>query len=371
MERSFLTKLVQFREELFRNPEAGWQEARTTEAIRRFLEEHAPELRIFRPLNTGLVVEMTPHPGAPFLALRADIDALEMGDTVRHACGHDVHTTIALGVAALLGRQKHSGQYNWRFIFQPAEEPIPSGAPRMIEAGVLEGVKAVLGMHVDPQLPLGTIGLVEGWSNAQSIRLDWNFRGPGGHSSRPQGVPDPLRTATEYVQQAYRLATRWASAPFPSQLTFTEIVAREGYNVIPRATTLTATLRVTSEQVREENLEALRELNNTLSRKSGVEITWKVQAGSPPVYNDEALTRQVGEIARRKGWKVMEAERSMGGDDFGWYTRHIPGVLVRLGIQEGEESIPLHSPQFKAPSAIIEPAIRFFLNVMNELLLPA
>ena len=365
----FLHSLVVFREQLFRNPEPGWEEVTTTSAIERYLRSLSPELHITRPLKTGLVADAVFHQDAPFLALRADIDALEINNTVRHACGHDVHTAIVAGVAILLYRMKIVPNFNLRFIFQPAEEPIPSGAPQMIKAGVLNNVAAILGMHVDPNLPMRTLGLVDGWVNAQSIRFDWTFIGPGGHSARPHQVADPLRAATEMACRANRAARKWETAEHPSVFTVTRLHAGDAYNAIPERAKLTATLRVTDQQVRNEIIAELDRIYTDVSEETGSFARWDVQMGSPPVYNDTRLTRQLHRIAHQHGWKVTEPKRSMGGDDFGWYVQQVPGVMVRLGIRKKKKMPALHSPEFRAPMEAVEMGLRFFLQTIQHLTL--
>ncbi|MFZ0390802.1 MAG: amidohydrolase, partial [Calditrichia bacterium] len=208
--------LQNLRRDLHRDPELSWKEYRTTNKIRDFLRQQGYS-DFHQPLDTGLVTETQWESGRPAIALRADIDALPIADAkttpyasqnagVSHACGHDVHTAVMCGVAAVLQQLGGEMGINARFLFQPAEEPIPSGAPQFIKKGVLDGIDHILGMHVEPELKLGQVSVTEGWVNAQSIRLEWQFLGEGGHSARPQQTANPIDAASMLMSRMQSLA---------------------------------------------------------------------------------------------------------------------------------------------------------------------
>ena len=253
--------LVNIREDLHRHPELSWEEHQTTERIAKALSlPGIPPLERITP--TGGKIDFVFREGAPFILLRADIDALPIQDEksvpyrstrngVSHACGHDAHTTTVIGVGRALA-QLPPLPYNLRLVFQPAEEPIPSGAPTMIEAGVLQDVVAALGMHMEPRLPLGTISITPGWVNMQSIRLDLVLHGKGGHSARPNETADLLWIASRIIQESYQSVYRQINLLDTTVvLTFTEIHAAQGYNVIPRELHLTGTLRLSDPHKKE------------------------------------------------------------------------------------------------------------------------
>lgn len=374
--RTLYPETVALRRDLHRHPEIGFREQRTTGKIGEFLRGHGlTDIR--QPLETGLIADLVSVPDEPFIALRADIDALPLADekTVSyrsqnagrcHACGHDVHTAIMCGVAAAWQRITEKPPLNVRFIFQPAEEPIPSGAPRMIEAGALRKVDAMLGLHVDPELPLGSIDLTDGWVNAQSIRLDWTIEGPGGHSARPRLTADPIRAATALMRRAYELAEqRWNHPDYPAVLAFTEINSGEGYNIIPRRAHFTATLRLTDGERREPIMREIEELNREIEKQSHAAVHFRYLAGSPPVWNDARLVERIRTVAQDKDvWEIRSGKRSMGGDDFGWYAQQVPSIMIRLGINTGATTPALHTGLFDVPEEVIPIGIRFFLTVL-------
>ncbi len=373
-----LPQVVAFREELHRHPELSWQEVETTRRIRQFLEQQG--IPVFhQPIETGGWVDFVFKKGAPFVLLRGDIDALPIQDAksvpyrsqnpgVCHACGHDVHTAVAAGVAAAIHQSGIRLPYNLRVLFQPAEEPIPAGAPKMIEAGVLDGVEVALGLHVDPRIPLGTISLTPGWVNMQSIQLDLLFEGPGGHSSRPSETADIIWLASRLIQDSYGIIYRafdWMK--YPIMLTFTEIEAKEGYNIIPKQLRLTGTLRLTNPQAKNRFLIRFRALLQELESENGIVIHFIKKEGAPPVTNNEALIRFLQDTIQRETpdqFHIIDNYRSPGGDDFGFYAQKVPAALVRFGIQTRDDQPGLHTQYFDAPSEVVEIAMRFFLSVL-------
>jgi len=373
--KGIFPKLVELRRNLHMFPELAWKEHRTTEKIVQFLEGMG-FTDIQKPLETGLYSDLIQSPDLNMVALRADIDALPIADEkdvayrsrhdgVCHACGHDVHTAVVCGVAAVLSHLKANLPVNVRFLFQPAEEPIPTGAPKFIEKGVLEGVNEVWGLHMEPALPLGTVNLTEGWVNAQNVRLKWEIQGKGGHSARPHQAIDPLWAGVRLVDQAYQLAYRqWTQPEFPVILSFTRFHSGTAYNALPDSSILEGTLRLTDPGSREEYLNQLRELNISLERTTGVQIRFTTLNGAPPVVNDTGIIRRflhnMTEL-QKYGMVVEQNFRSMGGDDFGYYGEQLPTAMVRFGVREGKNWPQLHSGKFDVPEKVIEIAVRFFV----------
>ncbi len=378
--RALLPRLVQFRKALHAHPELSWKEFKTTERIEQFLKEHGIA-SFHRPTPTGGWVDLIFRPGAPFLLLRADIDALPIADTktisyrsqhqgVCHACGHDAHTATMAGVAILLHRITQKPACNVRVVFQPAEETIPAGAPGMIEKGVLDGVRAALAMHVDPRIELGTISLTPGWVNMQSIRLEVTLQGPGGHSARPYETADLLWLASRMVLESYQMVYRrfnWLD--YPVVLTFTEMQAGEGYNIIPARLTATATLRLTSEEVKARFYREFQTLLDELSAGLPVKATFSAREGAPPVINDADLVAHLQNNLPETGLplKLLTDFRSPGGDDFGYYARRVPGALIRFGVKQGKTHPPLHTGDFDVPDALFQLSVPFFAKQVLSL----
>lgn len=191
------------------------------------------------------------------LALRADIDALPIPDTkadcdyrstvpgMAHACGHDVHTTAVLGAGLVLARLHRAGQlpYPVRLIFQPAEEVLPGGAPDAIESGVLEGVGRIIGVHCDPKVDAGRIGLRAGPITSACDRLEVSLDGPGGHTARPHLTTDLVTAAAKVVSEVPALLARRVDARAGLAVTWGRIEAGHACNVIPQHAELSGTVR--------------------------------------------------------------------------------------------------------------------------------
>jgi amidohydrolase len=367
---------IQLRKNLHREPEPAWREFKTTHKIKEFLEKEKL-FRITYPLETGLVADLIDNDNKPYLGLRADIDALPIDDgkTVEyrsivpgmcHACGHDVHTTVVCGVAVVL---KHLGlelPFNLRFIFQPAEEPIPSGAPKLIEKGVLENLTMIWGLHVDPELPMGTISLTEGWVNTQSIRLDWEIEGIAGHSSRPELTQNPISPAALLISRLQNLVDQFRIEKEDIKIfAFTMIDTNNtSYNTIPPKVQLVATLRLNSETLREQIIDVIEAETMKIGKESGLDINFSYLAGSPPVMNDPSIINKFNSnlsVDNFPKYDVLQNIRSRGSDDFGWYSKILPAALIRFGTSTGQNSPKLHTSQFDIPEDLIPQAILFFV----------
>ncbi len=372
---TIFSNIVDFRETLHRDPELSWQEFRTTQKIEDFLRTH-DITAIRKPLDTGLIVDFVYDETAPFVMLRADIDALPIQDKkdvpyrsqnngVCHACGHDAHTATMIGVALGLQKLQPPLPHNVRIVFQPAEEPTPSGSPQMIKAGALENVRAVLGLHMEPRLPLGTLGLAAGWVNMQSDRLDIELHGTGGHSARPNETADLLWIASRIIQDSYQKIYRGLNLrDTPVILTFTEINAGQGYNIIPTDLKLTGTLRFSDPNKREIFMERFKNYLKFLEKDNGCEIKLTHTEGSPAIFNNGDLMNQLIQHLRSDFWMPVKQDtefRTPGGDDFSRYCQVIPGAMVRIGVRTKSTQASLHDGAFDIPAEALKIATAFFL----------
>ena len=370
-------ELVLLRRSLHQEPEAGFQEFQTTEKILQFLQSSG-KLEISRPLPTGAVANLQFDAHLPWIAIRADIDALELDDLKRvpyhsrrpgfcHACGHDVHSTVLCGIAAVLLKEDWPIPVNVRLIFQPAEEPVPSGAPLMIDKGVLQDIQTIWSLHVEPLLPLGKIGLTAGWVNAQSNKLEWELIGSPAHSARPQLGANPISAGQKIIHSLQEASERqWNSVEFPVVLAFTQFQTdNSSYNVTPSRAKLVATLRITEPKSWAIYQKEIERINILTESETGVKISLAIHRGSPPVYNDGKIIQRFLHhliFAQTAEMAVADDYRSMGGDDFGWYSQQIPAAMVRFGISQGEKTPALHTGHFDVPENVIQTAILFFLT---------
>lgn len=367
---------VQTRRHLHRHPELSGQEFQTTQ----FIAERLRSLKI-EPVvlgrQVGCIADLTlgkPGVGAPLIAIRADIDALPLQDRktveyssefagVTHACGHDVHTTIALAVAETMVRlaekltETDTPSVNLRFIFQPAEE-IAEGAAWMVEAGALQGVQHILGLHVDPMAQVGRVGIRYGVLTAHVDEVSLVVRGKGGHAARPQHTTDPLLTAATLVTTLYQQISRQTDALHPTVFTIGSIHGGMASNVIPDEIRLEGTLRTTDKAVRTQAIDAIAKLCRGLAEATGNQIEVEFRCPLGAVFNSTTATSACEHSAIQVvgNANVTRIEKpSMGGEDFAVYLEHVPGSQFRLGCAAAPGEWPLlHSPLFDVDERAIE-----------------
>ncbi|MEU5000966.1 M20 family metallopeptidase [Streptomyces sp. NPDC021622] len=378
-------ELIAFRRDLHMHPELGNQEFRTTAALKARLELAGLKPRVL-DIGTGLVCDIgieqsgeRESGGArPMLALRADIDALPIPDTKlgvpyrstvpdrAHACGHDVHTTVVLGAGLVLAELAKKGQlpHPVRLIFQPAEEVLPGGAPDAIESGVLEGVGRIIGVHCDPRVDAGRIGLRHGAITSACDRLEVSLDGPGGHTARPHLTTDLVTAAAKIVTDVPALVARRIDARSGLAVTWGRIESGHACNVIPQHAELSGTVRCLDLKAWRQAPDlvhgAIQETADLYRAKSEVNYI----RGVPPVVNDPDVTDLLHQsMERRRGaHSVEDTEQSLGGEDFSWYLEHVPGAMARLGVRTpGERAVrDLHQGDFDADESAITVGVELF-----------
>ncbi|MFE0172637.1 M20 family metallopeptidase [Streptomyces sp. NPDC059002] len=375
---SLRAELVAFRRDLHTHPELGNQEFRTTAALKARLEEAGLEPRVLA-IGTGLTCDIGDWDGVrPMLALRADIDALPIPDTKlgvpyrstvpdrAHACGHDVHTTVVLGAGLVLADLAARGQLPCpvRLIFQPAEEVLPGGAPDAIESGVLDGVGRIIGVHCDPRVDAGRIGLRHGPITSACDRLEVALDGPGGHTARPHLTTDLVTAAAKVVTEVPALVARRIDARSGLSVTWGRIESGHACNVIPQHAELSGTVRCLDLKAWRQAPDlvhgAIQEIAELYRAKSEINYI----RGVPPVVNDPQVTELLREaMTERCGpLSVEDTEQSLGGEDFSWYLEHVPGAMARLGVRRpGERTVrDLHQGDFDADESAIAVGVELF-----------
>jgi len=372
--------LVGIRRNLHRNPELGFEEHRTSAFIRTVLEEHG--FKVHGPIAlTGLFVDIEGGRPGPKVGYRADIDALPTQDAkssvyasatagVAHLCGHDVHTTIALGVAFLLRARQSEMSGTVRVFFQPNEEGSPGGAASMIGAGVLDGLEAVYAVHVDPSLEVGKYGLIVGPVTAATdqFRVTVQSRSTG-HSARPHEAADTMWVAIQICNSVYQLIGRVTDARNPAVLTICRFRGGEAYNVIPASVEFGGTLRTTIEEDRDTLIQRIKRLATDVAAQNGTNVDIEFGNGSPPVDNDPTLIAHLESTIRDVfgDEAIFHVPRpSMGAEDFAHYLKHVPGALLRVGTFSGpENSFPLHDAHFDIDERAIAPTALLFARVLH------
>jgi amidohydrolase len=351
---------VTVRRDLHAHPELGWHEERTTQVLYDRLVA-AGLSPVVLPIGTGLICDI--GSGDTCVALRADVDALPITEAidspyrstrpgVAHACGHDVHTAALLGAGLVLAGMSADGVLDRRvrLIFQPAEETVPGGAEGVIAAGGIEGVHRIYGLHCDPRLDTGQVGLRVGALTAASDRVLVRLSGAGGHTSRPHLTGDLVQALGVLVTQLPAALARRTDPRAAVTLVWGRVTAGSVANAIPSRGEVEGTVRCLDGAVWTHAAELIPVLAQQLVAPYRVEIDTEVTHGVPPVMNDalaiDVLRRSVEQTLGPSA--VAPTDQSLGGEDFAWYLQHVPGAMARLGVRHpGLDSTPdLHTPEF-------------------------
>jgi amidohydrolase len=369
-------EIVAIRRDLHAHPELGWHEVRTTELIRKRLTAAGLSPQVL-PTGTGLICDI--GAGDTCIALRADIDALPVPDGVdapfrstqegvAHACGHDVHTAALLGAGLVLARMAAEGVLNHRvrLIFQPAEEVMPGGALGVIAAGGIEGVRRIYGLHCDPRLQVGQVGLRVGALTAAADRILVRLSGSGGHTSRPHLTGDLVYALATLVTELPAALSRRVDPRAGMSLVWGRITSGSAANAIPSRGEAEGTLRCLDASAWRLAAELIPTLAEQLIAPYGVEVSTEVTHGVPPVMNDataiDVLRRVVVETIGPDA--VATTDQSLGGEDFAWYLEHVPGAMARLGVRPlgVDTAADLHTPGFNPD----EDAITIGMTVLTS-----
>lgn len=371
IEKEFLKKLIDDRHFLHMNPELSGEEFATTEFIKEKLKEHNIKI-IETNLKNGVVAEI--GQGDRVVSLRADIDALPIEEESgvvyhskvkgkMHACGHDFHTISLIGAAILLKENEDELKGRVRLIFQPEEE-INSGAVKMIEENVLEGVSCIIGFHNKPDIPVGFIGIKEGPLMAGVEQFEVEIKGIGTHAAAPHNGNDPIVTASQIITGLQSIVSRHISPLETAVVSVTKIEAGKTWNIIPDRVKLEGTIRTFSEKVREETKRLFEQIikNYSAAVNQEAEIKW-ISDGSPVDNNEkmaEILKKEISKFA-----KVIEPEIMMGGDDFARYQEKVPGFYAFIGTGCPYE---WHHPSFLIDDKALPYAINYFITGAKAML---
>lgn len=373
--QSRVDDFVRVRQHLHANPELSGQEQETTAFLLRELGSTNLTTRVGRN-GLGLIADLevgNPTESTPRIAVRADIDALPLPDrkgqpyssrheNVTHACGHDAHASIALGTARLfsmLQSELENVSPNFavrlRFIFQPAEE-ICAGAAWMIEQGAVEGVDAIVGLHLDPQLHAGHVGIRYGVMTAYCDELAVTIEGRGGHSARPYLTTDPIAASAQLVNLLYSALPRAVDARDAAVFSIGSMHGGKAPNIIPDRVDIAGTLRTTHPDARSELKKRIHKCCATIAEVTGNTITASFSKPLIAVVNDESITATVQTAATQTVGEdnvhIIE-KPSLGGEDFALYVHEVPGCMFRLGCAGGENWPQLHSPYFDIDEACL------------------
>ena len=376
---SHRAEVISWRRHIHRHPETSNNEVETTNFIARTLKEYGLQPQRFP--ETGLMVDIGPDTELGRLAFRADIDALPVTEVTgleytsenpgtMHACGHDVHTTIALGLACAMAdyQSEHSLELGLRIIFQPAEEVWVGGATDVIEWGALEGVNSIFAVHVEPKLRVGRIGVRAGAITSATDVVELEVKGPGGHTSRPHLSADVVYALGKVITELPALLSRRVDPRTGTVLVFGQVNSGYAPNAMPESGTLTGTMRTADIAIWRDMQNLFSELVDQVLAPVGVEHELTYHRGVPPVLNDDVSTALLASAAQAiDPQAVVQAPQSSGGEDFSWYLEHVPGSMARLGCWSGEgEQHDLHMGDLNVDERCSGVGVKLFGSVVEQ-----
>ena len=357
-------ELLAIRRHLHAHPELSGNEHQTAALVAGELRNLG--LRVQEGVGrTGVVAELGSGSG-PVVALRVDMDALpveertglpyaSLNQGLMHACGHDIHTTVGLGVARILGPLAERLGGTVRLLFQPAEETA-QGAAWMVADGAMQGVDALFGVHVFPSLPVGTIGVRSGSLTAAAGELEVEVLGEGGHGARPHQSTDAIWIAARVVSGLQEAISRRLDALHPVVVSFGRIEGGKAFNVIADHVRLLGTVRCLDLDLHAQLPGWIEETVQAICKGYGGEARVRYRCISPPVHNDAELTQLLAdEAVALLGRPQVEwlEQPSLGAEDFAELQRETPSTMFRLGVAGPNGCTPLHSNTFAADEASV------------------
>lgn len=365
---SISSRLVEIRRHIHAHPELSGEEYQTAAFIAGVLSANG--LHVEEGIGrTGVIGELK---GTKYtdsvLAIRTDMDALPIQERtsleyasripgVMHACGHDIHTTVGLGTAMVLSQIASELGGKVRFIFQPAEE-IAQGANWMVKDGVMNNVAAILGLHVFPSIPAGSIGIRYGALTAAADDLEIIIIGESGHGARPHEAIDAIWIASQVITSLQQAISRTQNPLRPVVLSIGKINGGRAPNVIADRVQLLGTVRSLHPETRNNLPDWIEKIVANVCNSYNAKYQVNYRQGVPSVQNDNALT-QLLQSAAEEAWTNERVqilpEPSLGAEDFSIYLEHAPGAMFRLGVGYEERIInhPLHHPQFEVDESAI------------------
>lgn len=369
-----MDEFIGIRRYLHANPELSFEEENTAKYISNLLNDwginHSSNIG-----GHGIVgILQGKNPDKKLIALRADMDALpiveansidykSLNNGVMHACGHDVHMTCLLGTLKYLNDNKDKFEGSIKFIFQPAEETLPGGALKMIEAGVLENPspELIIAQHVFPEMEAGKLGFKSGIYMASSDEVKLKIKGRGGHAAIPERYDYTVLAASKIMVKLYEAVEAGKPKDFPSVLAFGDFLAKGAYNVIPSEVNISGTFRTFNEDWRRKVHELINEISTQVAKEFNCLAEINIKKGYPVLVNNEVVTEASREFAKEiAGYEnVEELEIRTTVEDFARFAELVPACFYRLGVANKKKGIVsnLHTNTFNVDESSIETGI--------------
>lgn len=362
---ALLPEIMEIRRTLHRFPELSFREIKTTELIRRKLKSWGLEFVPFKHLDTGGYCDVG---AGPAIALRSDIDALPIKENPRHeiisripgqmhACGHDFHTAVGLGLLKYFAENKEDLPGRLRVIFQPGEEAAPGGAESVVKENIWESVKSIITVHVAPGVQSGKFILHMGPVQASSTSVRINISGPGGHTSKPFKTIDLINVCGFYITQLQSHLAKKTDARDTVAFAFGAVNGGSTHNIIPQRVELRGTIRTLDNQVLADSQNLIRKFSASFANIYGAQINVQFPTTCPATINDRQLAEKFlafMQVNDKEENLLLPPKPSMGADDFSFYLEKVPGLY--LGIGAGGRGV-LHSGDLLLDENLLEPAI--------------
>ncbi|PKQ65153.1 N-acyl-L-amino acid amidohydrolase [Labilibaculum filiforme] len=354
-------EIKEIRAHLHRHPELSFQEFETSKFIQNYLNELGiPFQSGF--VKTGIVGKIEgKNPSKKVIALRSDMDALPISENknnkycstnegVMHACGHDMHMAGLLGTAKILTEFKNEWEGTVLLIFQPGEELLPGGAKLMMEEGALNPEPEwILGQHVLPDMPAGTVGFRSGMYMASGDEIYLTVKGKGGHAAMPHKCTDTVLVASHIIVALQQIVSRHCDARIPTVLSFGKMIANGATNIIPDEVKIEGTFRTMNEEWRAKAKQLITDIAQTTAKGMGASCEVDIRHGYPFLVNDENSTQEAKKnaIDLLGKDKVVDMDIRMTTEDFGFYSQKYPVTFYRFGVQSDKNG-SLHTSSFEA-----------------------
>jgi amidohydrolase len=382
-------QLVAQRRDFHMHPELSNREERTARIVAERLKSLGFDEVRTNVARHGVVGVLKGRQPGGVVAVRADMDALPIQETndvpyksqntgVKHACGHDVHTTVELGVAEVLSRMREEISGTIKFIFQPAEEGAPAGeeggAPLMIKEGAMENPRpqAIFGLHTEPNVQVGQIGYHSGPAMASSDTFNISIRGKGAHGAQPQAGVDAVVVASECVLALQHIRSRRIDPLEPLVITIGTINGGTRFNVIANEVKLTGTMRTHNDAVRERAIALMRETLTHVTAAYGATFELNFEGSNPVTYNEPSLVEATLPTIRRVvgAQNALVLKPFMPAEDFSYFQKVVPGFYFFLGVGNRAKGINAgwHTPDFDVDEESLVVGVKVMSNVLLDYL---
>lgn len=375
--------VVEMRHAMHREPELSNSEWKTQERLRGALQAAGlTGVRTFH--KTGLYVDIEGLAAGPkrSVAVRGDIDGLPIQETredlpyrsqvpgLMHACGHDMHASIALGTAIALHRRRDTFSGRVRVFFQPAEEAEPLGGRTVAEDNLLDGFFAAVGFHVRTDIPAGRYGALAGPVTKSADQFEVKIKGTMAHGAKPHAGVDAITIAAAFINEVQKVVSREMPSDDGAVVTIGTISGGEATNIICSSLAITGTIRTSSHERRELLVQRVREIAEGVATMHRGEAEFSCRSGEPAVVNDAGLVERFRRLViETAGQDRFVAKKSVtGSDDFGFYSACVPSIYFWFGSQEPGNDSGVHTPTFGASDDLLVPTTELTIGYCLELL---